>query len=78
MVIVEEFGQLLAQAFVALAPVAKYDGALEQGLLKFLRQMTPKFRGGRAEDEKVTVRLVVVGGAFQYPSHENLDAQSML
>jgi hypothetical protein len=35
--IMEEFGQLLAQAFVLLAFVAEHDGPFEQGLLKFLR-----------------------------------------
>jgi hypothetical protein len=56
MVIVEEFGKLLAQAFVALAVVAENDGPLEQGVLKLLRQIAPKVSGCRSEDEKVTVR----------------------
>jgi hypothetical protein len=53
--IVEELGQLLAQAFVALAVVAENDSAFEQGMLQFLRQSTPKLGGSRAENEKVTV-----------------------
>jgi hypothetical protein len=57
--IVQELGQLLAQAFIALAFVAQNDGAFEQGLLKLLRQIAPKVRGRSAEDEKVTLGVLV-------------------
>jgi len=50
--IVEEFGQLLAQILVALAFVAENDGPFEQGLLKLLRQVAPKVRGGRPRTRK--------------------------
>jgi hypothetical protein len=68
--IVEEFGQLLAQAFVALAFVAENDGPFEQGLLKLLRQVAPKVCGGRSEDEKVTV--LVRSDVIRCSTHENL------
>jgi hypothetical protein len=39
--IVEEFGQLLAQTFVALAFVSENDRAFKERLLKLLRELTP-------------------------------------
>ncbi len=63
--IVEEFGQLLAQAFIPLGLVAENDGPFEQGLLKLLRQIAPKLRGRRAEDEKVTLGVAVRRGALE-------------
>ena len=40
--VVQELGQLLAQALVALSLVAPDDGALEQGVLQLLRQVAPE------------------------------------
>jgi hypothetical protein len=57
--IVEEFGQLLAQAFIPLAFVAEHNGPFEQGLLKLLRQIAPKVRGRRAKDEEVPLGVPV-------------------
>ena len=54
MMIVKKFGQLLAQAFVALGLVAENDGAFEQRMLKFLRQIAPEIRGSGSQDEKIT------------------------
>jgi len=68
--IVEEFGQLLAQAFIALAFVAENDGPFEQGLLQLLRQITPQVRGGCAEDEKVAIRVLVPGDLIRCSTHE--------
>jgi hypothetical protein len=56
--IVQELGQLLAQALVALALMAEQNGAFEQCLLQLLRQVTPQLRGRGAEREKIT------GGIF--------------
>lgn len=64
MVIVQEFGQLLAQAFIALALMAKHDCAFEEQLLKFLRQMAPEIGGGRPKHQKVAVRQVVACAAI--------------
>jgi len=68
--IVEEFGQLLAQAFIALAFVAESDGPFEQGLLQLLWQSAPKVRGGRAEHKKVTVGVVVPSDVIRRSTHE--------
>jgi hypothetical protein len=38
MMVVQELGQLLAQAFVALGLVAEHDGPLEQSLLQRVRK----------------------------------------
>jgi hypothetical protein len=68
--IVEEFGQLLAQAFVLLAFVAEHDGPFEQGLLKFLRQIAPKVRGRRAKDETVTLGVPVRRDVIRCSAHD--------
>ncbi len=68
--IVEKFGQLLAQAFITLAFVAENDGPFEQGLLKLLRQIAPKVRGCRAEDEKVTLGVLVARDVIGRSTHE--------
>ena len=41
MVILQEFRQLLPQAFVALAFVAENDGPFKEGFLEGLGQMAP-------------------------------------
>jgi len=61
---------LLAQAFIALTFVAENDGPFEQGLLKLLRQIAPKVRRGRAEDEKVTVGVLVPSDVIRCSTHE--------
>src|ERR1051326_7657865 len=58
--IVQEFGQLLAQALVALGLMAEQHGAFEQDLLQLVRQMAPHVRGRRTEREKIA-RGVFVG-----------------
>ena len=48
MVIVQEFRQLLPQAFVALAFVTENDGPFKEGFLERLGQMAPEvIAGGR-------------------------------
>jgi len=71
---VEEFGQLLAQAFVALTLVAEKDGSFEQRLLQFLEQMTPKIRGSRAENDEIAVRFQIVRRAIRCFLIKNLTA----
>ena len=68
--IVEEFGQLLAQAFIPLAFVAEHDGLFEQGLLKLLRQIAPKVRGRRAKDEEVTLGVPVPRDVIRRSAHD--------
>jgi hypothetical protein len=53
MMIVQKFCQLLSQALVAFAFVAEDDGALEQQVLKLLRQIAPEIGRGRAKNEKM-------------------------
>jgi hypothetical protein len=55
--VVQEFGQLLAETFVALALVTEHDGPLEQGMLKLLRQIAPKVGRGRTQNKKVSLRV---------------------
>ena len=57
--VVEKFGQLLAQAFILLALMAEYDGALEQTMLQIWRQPAPKIGGSRAEHEQITRGYIV-------------------
>jgi len=52
--VVQEFCQLLAQAFVALALMAKHHGAFEQQVLPILRQFAPQIGGRGAENQKIT------------------------
>jgi len=59
MMIVQEFGQLLAQALVLLALMAEHDGALKQRILQIVRQLAPKIRGSRAEYEQITGSNIV-------------------
>jgi len=55
MVIVQEFRQLLPQAFIALAFVAKNDRAFKQRFLQLLGQMAPKVECGSSKNEKIAV-----------------------
>jgi hypothetical protein len=59
MMIVQEFRQLLPQAFVTLAAMAEHDGALEQCVLEILRQFAPEIGGRRPENLKITVGAIV-------------------
>jgi hypothetical protein len=58
--IVQEFGQLLAQAFILLAFMAEHHRALEQRVLQLLRQMAPEIGGRCSEHTEVT------GGVFVF------------
>jgi len=71
MMVVQEFGQLLAQAFITLAFVAENDRPFEQGLLKLLRQIAPKVRGRRAKDEEVTLGVPVPREVVRRSAHDN-------
>src|SRR4051794_10509971 len=51
MAIVQEFRELLTQAFVALAAMARNDGVLEQFLLDRHRQFGPHMRDGLAQGQ---------------------------
>src|ERR1043165_108332 len=57
MAVMQEFGKLLAQAFVALAMVADDDRVLEQLFLNGLWQLCPKVKRRRAEQRSKTVVL---------------------
>jgi hypothetical protein len=57
--VVEKFGQLLAQAFILLALMAEYDGALEQNMLQVRWQPAPKIGGSRAKHEQITRGYIV-------------------
>jgi len=70
MMIVEELGQLLAEAFVALAFVPEDHGPFEQGMLKRLRQFAPEVGSRRAKDEKVTFRVHLAGHLVQAAARE--------
>jgi hypothetical protein len=59
MMIVQEFGELLAQAFVLLALMPKQHGALEQAMLEILRQLAPQIGGGGAKHKQITGGNVV-------------------
>jgi hypothetical protein len=54
MMIVQEFGQLLAQAFVLLALMPEHHGTLEQNVLEILRQLAPEIGGGGAKHKQIT------------------------
>src|SRR5262245_55543452 len=60
-VIVQERGQLLAQALVALGLVAEPNGELEQLLLPFLRTLAPQIDCRFAQDLREAFRIVVFG-----------------
>jgi hypothetical protein len=68
--IVEEFSQLFAQAFIPLALVAEHDGPFEQGLLKLLRQIAPKVRGRGAKDEEVTLGVPAPRDVIRHSAHD--------
>ena len=51
-IVVQEFGELLAQAFVALAAMADHQRMLEQLLLDLGRQLRPHMDGGGAHDRR--------------------------
>jgi hypothetical protein len=55
MVIVEEFRQLLAQAFVAFGFVTENNRAFEEDFLQLLGQIAPKVERRRTEDEKIAL-----------------------
>jgi hypothetical protein len=63
--IVQEFGQLLAQTFVAFALMAEQDSTLEQGLLQLLRQIAPQARDRCAEGEKIARGIFVGSGRWR-------------
>jgi len=65
MVVVQELRQLLAQAFVALALMAKQHGPLEQRVLKFGRQIAPQIRCRRPEHKKVPCGIFARGVGFR-------------
>jgi hypothetical protein len=73
--IVQEFGQLLAQALIALGLVAENDGPFEQGMLQFGRQAAPKVRGRRSEGEKETRGIVVQSHRMGLYAHDDLDCR---
>jgi hypothetical protein len=57
--IVEEFRQLFAQAFVFFALMPEHHGALEHGVLEILRQAAPEIGSGGAKHKQITGRNVV-------------------
>jgi hypothetical protein len=57
--VVEEFCQLLAQAFVLLALMTEYHGAFEQPVLQVLRQFTPQVCGCSAEHQEIARGQIV-------------------
>jgi hypothetical protein len=59
MMIVQEFGQLLAQALVLLALMPEQYGALEQDMLEILRQVAPEIGGGGAKHKQIAGGNVV-------------------
>jgi hypothetical protein len=69
--IVEEFGQLLAQTFVALAFVSENDRAFKERLLKLLRELTPQVHGSAAENKQIAVSATLPGGAIRWLAHHD-------
>jgi hypothetical protein len=63
--IVQEFGQLLAQAFVALASMTEQDCPFEQRLLLLLRQLAPQIGSGRPKRKKKTAAVLVNAALFR-------------
>ncbi len=57
--LVQEFSQLLAQAFIALAFVTEKDCPFEQRLLLLLRQLAPQIGGCRSEHMKKAAAVLV-------------------
>jgi hypothetical protein len=66
MVIVQEFRQLLPQAFVALAFVTENDGPFKEGFLERLGQMAPEVERGGAKNKEIAV---IAGGRFGCCAH---------
>lgn len=66
MVIVQEFRQLLPQAFVALAFVTENDGPFKEGFLERLGQMAPEVERGGAKNKEIAV---IAGGRFRCCAH---------
>jgi hypothetical protein len=52
---VEKLRQLLAQAFIALGPVAQHDRPLEQRLLQLARKLAPHIEGGQPQDVRESI-----------------------
>jgi len=73
MMVVQELGQLLAQAFVALGLVAEHDRPLEQSLLQRVRQITPQRRGRGTEYKKITAGIVVSADRIGSTAHDDLE-----
>jgi hypothetical protein len=63
MVVVQEFRQLLPQAFVTLAFVTENDGPFKEGFLERLGQMAPEVERGGAKNKEIAVILVDASGA---------------
>jgi hypothetical protein len=76
--VVQEFGQLLAQAFVALGFVAQHDGPLEQGVLQLVRQAAPQLRHGGTEDQEVSVGVCVASYRMCLTVHNDLSCSPIL
>jgi hypothetical protein len=55
MVIVQEFRQLLPQAFVSFGFVTEDNRAFEESFLQLLGQIAPKVESRRTEDEKIAL-----------------------
>ena len=66
MVVVQEFRQLLPQAFVALAFVTENDGPFKEGFLEGLGQMAPEVERGGAKNKEIAV---ISGGRFRCCAH---------
>ena len=66
MVVVQEFRQLLPQAFVALAFVTENDGPFKEGFLERLGQMAPEVERGGAKNKEIAV---IAGGRFRCCAH---------
>jgi hypothetical protein len=67
MAVVQEAGQLLAQALVALALVPDHDGVLEQFFLDLGWKLAPQMHGGRADQRcETAVGLLVHGGSLRH------------
>jgi hypothetical protein len=72
MVVVQEFRQLLPQAFVAFAFVAENDCPFKEGFLQFLREVAPEIERRGAKNQKVAV---IVRRHVRCCAHRQLLAQ---
>jgi hypothetical protein len=72
--VVQKFGQLLAQALVLFPLMTEHDGALEQRVLQLVRQFAPKIGSGRSEHEQITGSDIVddLIGLIHDPSQKYL------